>query len=87
MIERKPRLKVYGMNTFSRYCGTQRRHIAAVRSQREFADLLGTSLYYVSGYAAETGNRVELGIALSKPHTLFYESGQLYSGLFVEAKP
>jgi hypothetical protein len=56
------KLKVFGMYTF--LLGPQARTIAAVTSQKQFAKLIGCSLYDVRGYSSETGNLEELRVAM-----------------------
>lgn len=70
------RLKVFGINIHGRaprgrYVHNQYRAVVAARSQAEAARLLGVGLYYFRGYGTETGNRIELALALGKPGTVF----------------
>jgi hypothetical protein len=74
MATTKQRLKVFGIDTFLRNVHGQVRAIAACSSQKEFADLLHTTLHFVRGYGAETGNEEELRIALSNPGKVFYSA-------------
>lgn len=69
------KLKVYEVNSFK--FGKQDRVIAAVSTQREFANLCGTSLHYIRGYASETGNDDEIAAAMAKPHTLMLSPTRL----------
>jgi len=69
---RMRKLKVYGIATFLPGVNKQVRTIAACSSMKEFAELLGDSLYHIRDYAAETGNNIELSIAHAKPRTVFY---------------
>jgi hypothetical protein len=59
------KLKVFGVNTF--LLGEQARTIAAVTSQKKFAEAIGSTLSYVRTYACETGNEDEIRLALTRP--------------------
>ena len=65
-------MKVYGCMKFRD--GRQVRCVAAVSSQKEFAELMDCSLHYIRGYGAETGNPLEVAVSQASPHTLFWES-------------
>jgi hypothetical protein len=70
--QRKTKLKVWGIATFLRGVDNQVRAIVATPTRRAAADILGCSDYFMAGYAAETGNEMELEIALSQPGKVFY---------------
>jgi hypothetical protein len=63
------KLKVFGVNTF--LLGKQARTIAAVTSQKKFAEAIGTTLGYIQTYACETGNEGEIRVALTHPGEVF----------------
>jgi len=65
------KLKVLGISTFaSGHLSGQWRYIAAVHSQKEFAELVDCSLYYVRNYSSEAFNKREVGFAMKHPHKL-----------------
>lgn len=77
------KLKVYGTTAFcrrehkhlldpKRSWRTQVRYVAAVTSQKEFADLLGTTIGQIRPYMSRTGNEEEIELAMAKPHTLIF---------------
>jgi hypothetical protein len=78
-------MKIYGIFAFTGYHPKQLRYVAAVRNQKEFAELIGSSVHYVRGYAAETGNKIEVEVCTACPHTLFYED-PLHRGEYVECR-
>ena len=51
---------------------TQARYIALVSSQKEFAELIGSSIDFVRNYAGITGNPKEIELALANPHKLIF---------------
>ena len=51
---------------------TQARYIALVSSQKEFAELIGSSIGFVRNYAYITGNPKEIELALANPHKLIF---------------
>lgn len=63
-------MKVLGISTFVTGLEGQWRLVAYVNSQKEFAELLDCSLYYVRGYSGETGNPEEVAFAKKHPHQL-----------------
>jgi len=83
-LKRIPRkLKVYGVTAFcrsehrhlldpKRSWRTQVRYVAAVFSQKEFADLLGTTIGQIRDYMGRTSNEKEIELAMAKPHTLIF---------------
>lgn len=72
-------MKVWGIAWHDR-----KRVIVAAKSQREAADLIGCSLHHLRGYAAETGNAIELGVALNKPKTVFWRDDNDWNAPYVE---
>lgn len=52
----------------------QVRAFAAVRSQKEFATLIRSSVNFVRVYASVTGNAEQVAMATAEPGVLFYES-------------
>jgi hypothetical protein len=71
-------LKVYGWTGFRRECpaapngSRQTREIVAAKSWAEVARLSGVSLYHLKSYGSETGNDVELEVALASPRIVFW---------------
>lgn len=77
------KLKVYGITAS---CRSEHRHlldsdmpwriqvryVAAVASQKEFADLLSTTIGTIRPYMSRTGNEEEIELAMAKPHTLIF---------------
>ena len=61
--------KVYGGNRT--YKSKQKRIIVAAKSQKEAAALFGVSYYIFKTWYCETGNDLELSVALSNPGTVF----------------
>ena len=59
-------MKVWGVATH------RGREIVAARSQKEAARLMKVSLYFLRGWAAETGNKEELDLALGTPGVVFF---------------
>lgn len=77
------KLKVYGVTDFCRRehrhlldskrpWRTQVRYVAAVFNQKEFADLLSTTIGQIKPYMSRTGNEREIELAMAKPHTLIF---------------
>ena len=62
-------MKVYGLNL--PVDGIYRRCIVACKSQKRAAELMKVPLSYLRGYGAETGNELELAIALAAPEVVF----------------
>ena len=60
-------MKVYGMN-YWRHPYT--RVICCCRSKREFASLVGDSLYHVRRFACETYNDEEIAFATKHPNKI-----------------
>lgn len=63
------KLKVYGGRPMNPTTYKQERCVVAVYSQRELAQILGCSLYGISGWWCITGNKEEIEMALAKPRT------------------
>lgn len=51
---------------------TQVRYVAAVSSQKEFAELVGCTVHEVRNYGSITGNPKEVKLAMANPHTLIF---------------
>ena len=51
---------------------TQARYVALVSSQKEFAELIGSSIGFIRNYACITGNPKEIELALANPHKLIF---------------
>ncbi len=62
-------LKVFGGLLFKQ--GKQIRHIVSASSQKKAAELLGVSVGEVRSLWAQTGNKIELEVALAQPGTVF----------------
>jgi len=62
-------MKVYGTNAFR---DSHQVRVIFAGTKKQFADALGCSMYYITGWAGETKTDQELRVALSKPNTLFY---------------
>ena len=86
---RRRKLRFYGVTTFTRYIEGQKRYVAGVFNRREFAQMLGTSDYFLSGYSSETGNATEVSLCTAKPHTLFYadDIGKVYCEVNRKGRP
>lgn len=52
----------------------QIRLVVATENQRKAAELLGIGLHHFRGFASETGNVVECGVALNKPNQVFWRT-------------
>ena len=65
------KLKVYG----GCFDGLTRK-IVATNSMRHAGELFGVSAYAMSGWCSETGNDVELDVALASPYTVFQISSK-----------
>lgn len=63
------------------------RHIVAAKTKKAAAEALGVTLYSLNGWAAETGNDLELATALAEPGVVFSApaSGP-HSGTYVRGK-
>ena len=60
------KFKVYGIGWMGRY-----RRIVAASSQKEAAQLIGTTLHHFREYASITGNKEEVELAMSEPGTVW----------------
>ena len=79
------KLKVYGVNTH--LTGTQRRTIACVTSQGQFAKLCRVPVSYIQTYGTVTGNEEEIKIAKSDIGAVFIECGECRHYHKFEPKP
>lgn len=59
------KLKVWGITLDGRT-----RSIVAAHTQKQAAELLKTSLHFLRGYGAETGNAEEIRVATNEPFTV-----------------
>lgn len=75
-------MKVYGGNSFRH--GKQIRVIAAVKSQAEFSRLTRFTRGYIRDYCCETGNKLELEVANSRPGVLFWCPLDNHHGPYLE---
>jgi len=77
------KLKVYGVVAFckkkhrhlldpEKSWRTQVRYVAAVSSQKEFAELVGSVLVQIRPYMSITSNPKEVKLAMANPHTLIF---------------
>lgn len=66
------KLKVWAVATFLPGVYGQVRAIVAATSREKAAEALHTSDHFLSGYASETGNKLELETALGEPGTVFW---------------
>ena len=68
-------MKVWGTyNWFSRYketMGLQCRAIVATKTKKEAMEAFGQTSYTFKNYTAETGNEVELKVALADPGVVY----------------
>lgn len=69
---------VFGGLTFKD--GKQVRCIVAAKTKKRAVELLGVSLYEFNNYWCDTGNEIELEVALESPETVFISSNH-YSKL------
>ena len=67
--------KVWGGLTFLR--GNQVRTIIATKTKKQASEILGISMYELNTYWCETGNKIELKVALGKPFVVFMASGSM----------
>lgn len=64
-------MKVYGIGQyFSKENGYQCRAVVAAKSKKRAAELFDCSMYTFNNYAAVTGNKREVKLAMSKPETV-----------------
>ena len=62
--------KVFGGLTFVN--GKQARTIVATKTKKKAMELLDVSVSEFNNYWGETGNGIELSVALNKPETVFF---------------
>lgn len=63
------KLKVWG--GLSMVDRIQKRTIVATKTKKRAVELVGTTMYDFNRYWGETGNVVELNVALNQPETVF----------------
>lgn len=72
-------LKVWGMSE-----ADHKRVIVAAHTQKQAAALFGCSLHHFRGYACETGNEIERGVALNRPLTVFWADTRHHGSPYAE---
>ena len=65
------KLKVYGKHTIDA-AGKLRRAVVATTSKKKAAHFFGCSLYEFNLYGAETGNELEVKVAMAEPGKLHF---------------
>jgi len=78
----RPKIMVMGITATvrsedrSRCARIQARYVAAVSSKKEFAELLGDSIGFVTKYGCVTGNKTEIKKAMANPHKLIFSDSR-----------
>lgn len=65
-------LKVYGGRYWVRGGHFQSRALVATRTKKRAIEILGISASEFNNYWCETGNTIELEVAMNEPETVFY---------------
>ena len=69
------KLKVYGGMPIGPMTRRQERCVVAAYNQKEVAQIMGQSVYEISGWWCVTGNKEEIEKALAQPHTPIWMGG------------